>query len=78
VELDACRFEKNRMHITVGHFMQKERKLFLRRPRGWQVGKIQTNALDYLVDDRQKELVILTFNGRPGRKTRFDIAWRKK
>ena len=76
VDIQTCTFARNRLQIMVGHFMQKERKLFIRYPRRYMFNRIETNAKDYLVDARKKGILTIQFNGR--KRTDFRLWWRKR
>ena len=72
VELEHLGRENGAMEVTVGHFMQQERRLTFWRPDTKNHFNIETNATDYLVDTRKPNLLAIQFNGR--KQTKFRIS----
>lgn len=81
VELDAMEYlpDSKTLRLTINHFDQTERRLFVWRPASFRNVRVKTNARDFLVDDRRRDLLILQFNGRMGkngcRKTEFELEF---
>ncbi|MFB3892027.1 MAG: alpha-galactosidase [Phycisphaerae bacterium] len=75
VEMETAAFDGRTSRIVVRHPDQHERKLFIWHPRRFVLGSVRTNAKDYVIDCRRKQLLCIQFNGR--RRTRFDIRWNK-
>ncbi|OGV51882.1 MAG: hypothetical protein A2017_00545 [Lentisphaerae bacterium GWF2_44_16] len=65
--------KKEKLDITVKHFMQKDAKLFLGFPDKWKIKKIKTDALRYSVDDYYAEIPVIRFEGASGKLTSFSI-----
>ena len=81
VELDAVEYQaaKRTLRLTINHFDQNERRLFVWRPSTERTVDVKTNARDFLADTRQRNLVIIQFNGRQGkagcRPTEFELKF---
>ena len=73
VDIKTAFYEKNRLRIEVNHFYQKDRKLFVSRPKGFRLWKVRANAVDFLVDERYRDFYTVHFNGR--RNTFFDLKF---
>jgi len=76
VDIESVAFDDRAMRIRVRHFYQKERKLFFWHPPTYTLRQVQTNARDFLVDDRHAPFIVLTFNGR--KHTAFTLIWSRK
>ncbi len=81
VEIGAMAYlpAKKTLRLAIKHFDQHERRLFIWRPASFRRVRVQSNAQDWLVDDRRSDLLIVQFNGRQGRggcrKTEFDLRF---
>ena len=81
VEIDAMEYmpDSKTLRLTINHFDQHERRLFIWRPASFHKARVQSNARDWLVDGRRRDMVILQFNGRMGRggsrPTEFDLKF---
>jgi|GEM_PF-970449 len=73
IDIKTACYKGNRLHIEANHFYQKDRKVFVSRPKGFCLKETKTNATDFLVDERNQNFCIINFNGR--RRTCFDLIY---
>lgn len=76
VELRRHSFDGRRLVIELEHHFQRERRLHVHVPPEFVLGKIETNAMDFVVDGRKVPIVSIQYNGPS--MTRFELMFRKK
>lgn len=75
VESVAWNARPKRLTITVNHFEQSRARLYVIAPDGWRLQAVQTNARKHTVDDFDRPVYGLKFEGAADRRTRFDLDW---
>ncbi|NUP98841.1 MAG: alpha-galactosidase [Armatimonadetes bacterium] len=73
VGIPAVSARPGAIELTVDHFMQRDRTLWIWHPYQRTAPRVTTNAVDLLVDSRRPNLLAIHFNGRAV--TSFTCEW---
>jgi alpha-galactosidase len=75
VEFEKVAYENNCLRVSIKHFLQKGKSLWLHVPRNFALAKTDTNAKNMLVDDRAREIIKIEFDG--SRRTEFEFRFKR-
>jgi len=64
VDIESVSYREPELVVRVTHPEQRERKLFVATPEGFELEDIETNADDFLADTRRRDVTVVQFNGR--------------
>ena len=75
VEFINLQANESELRFVVRHCYQREQKIMVYLPDGFNLKRISSTAINYLPDCRKKNLLIIYFNGK--KQTDFILEWKK-